>query len=56
MILTVALSKDVSISLLICLFVLRFYGPVNPVGSFRAHLPDRLSPLTDLPVLCTFFR
>ena len=36
-----------------CLFVLRFYGPVNPMGSCRArsvylttHLLGRLSPLT----------
>ena len=35
------------------LFVLKFYGPVNPVGSCRArsvylttHLPGRLSPLS----------
>ena len=46
----------------ICLFVLRFYGPVNPMGSCRAsiylttHLLGRLSPLSGLPVLCTFFR
>ena len=46
-----------------CLFVLRFYGPVNPMGSCRAlsvylttHLLGRLSPLSGLPVLCTFFR
>ena len=37
----------------ICLFVLRFYGPVNPTGSYRAlsvylttHLLGRLSPLS----------
>ena len=37
----------------VCLFVLRFYGPVNPVGSCRArsvylttHLLNRLSPLS----------
>ena len=48
---------------LVCLFVLRFYGPVNPMGSCRArsvylttHLLGRLSPLSGLPVLCTFFR
>ena len=36
-----------------CLFVLRFYGPVNPMGSFRARsvylttrLLGRLSPLS----------
>ena len=47
----------------VCLFVLRFYGPVNPMGSCRArsvylttHLLGRLSPLSGLPVLCTFFR
>ena len=46
-----------------CLFVLRFYGPVNPMGSCRAwsvylttHLLGRLSPLSSSPVLCTFFR
>ena len=45
------------------LFVLRFYGPVNPFGSCRAlsiylttRLLGRLSPLSGLPVLCTFFR
>ena len=44
------------------LFVLRFYGPVNPMGSCRARsvylttrLLDRLSPLSGLTVLCTFF-
>ena len=44
------------------LFVLRFYGPVNPMGSCRARsvylitrLLGRLSPLSGLPVLCTFF-
>ena len=38
---------------LVCLFVLRFYGPVNPMGSCRARsvylttrLLDRLSPLS----------
>ena len=38
--------------LMICLFVLRFYGPVNPLGSCRARsvylttrLLDRLSPV-----------
>ena len=42
----------------VCLFVLRFYGPVNPMGSYRARvmssavsLPNhtllgRLSPLS----------
>ena len=45
------------------LFVLRFYGPVNPMGSCRARsvylttrLMGRLSPLSGKPVLCTFFR
>ena len=45
------------------LFVLRFYGPVNPMGSCQAwsvylttRLLGRLSPLSGLPVLCTFFR
>ena len=47
----------------LCLFVLRFYGPVNPTGSCRARsvylttpLLGRLSPLSGSPVLCTFFR
>ena len=46
----------------VCLFVLRFYGPVNPMGSCGARsvylttrLLGRLSPLSGLPVLCTFF-
>ena len=46
-----------------CLVVLRFYGPVNPMGSCRARsvylttrLLGRLSPLSGSPVLCTFFR
>ena len=37
----------------VCLFVLRFYGPVNPMGSYRARsvylttrLLGRLSPLS----------
>ena len=37
----------------VCLFVLRFYGPVNPMGSCRARLVylttrllSRLSPLS----------
>ena len=45
------------------LFVLRFYGPVTPMGSCRAQsvylttrLLGRLSPLSGSPVLCTFFR
>ena len=47
----------------VCLFVLRFYCPVNPMGSCRARsiylttlLLGRLRPLSGLPVLCTFFR
>ena len=43
--------------------MLRFYGPVNPMGSCRArsvylttHILGRLSPLSGSPVLCTFFR
>ena len=38
----------------VCLFVLRFYGPVNPMGSCQARsvflrtlLLGRLSPLSD---------
>ena len=45
-----------------CLFVLRFYSPVNPMGPCRAwsvylttRLLGRLSPLSGY-VLCTFFR
>ena len=45
------------------LFVLRFYGPVNPMGSCRVRsvylttrLLGRLSPLSGSPELCTFFR
>ena len=45
-----------------CLFVLRFYGPVNPMGSYRARsvylttrLLSRLSPLIGWPVLCHSF-
>ena len=47
----------------VCLFVLRFYGPGNPVGSCRARsvylttrLLGRFGPLGGWPVLCTFFR
>ena len=47
----------------VCLFVLRFYGQVNPTGSCQARsvylttlLLGRLNPLSGLPVLCTFFR
>ena len=46
----------------LALFMLRFYGSVNTMGSCRArsvylttHLLGRLSPLSGLPVLCTFF-
>ena len=46
----------------VCLFVLRFYWPVNPMGSCRARsvylttrLLGRLSPQSGWPVLCTFF-
>ena len=53
------LTKHVSL----LLFVLRFYGPVNPMGLCRARsvylttrLLGRLSPLSGSPVLCTFFR
>ena len=42
-----------ALSLGVCLFVLRFYGPVNPMGSCRARsvylttrLLGRLSPLS----------
>ena len=42
---------------------MRFYGPVNPMGSCQARsvylmtqLLGRFSPLSGLPVLCTFFR
>ena len=45
------------------LFVLRFYGPVNPMGSCQGRtvylttrLLGRLSPLSGYSVLCTFFR
>ena len=44
------------------LFELRFYGPVNPMGSCRARsvylttrLLGRLSPLSSLSELCTSF-
>ena len=48
-------AKWLSVSFLrqVCLFVFRFYGPVNPMGSCRARsvylttrLLGRLSPLT----------
>ena len=42
-----------SVAMMFCLFVLRFYGPVNPMGSCRARsvylttrLLGRLSPLS----------
>ena len=51
-----------NISKLVCLFVLRFYGPVNPMRScwvqsvyLATRLLGRLSPLSGQPVLCTFF-
>ena len=46
-------TEKVRILSFVCLFVLRFYGPVNPMGSCRARsvylttrLLDRLSPLS----------
>ena len=47
-------NVDISyVKLFVCLFVLRFYGPVNPMGSCRARsvylttrLLGRLSPLS----------
>ena len=49
------LGRDQIFTLRFCLFVLRFYGPVNPMGSCRARpvylttrLLDRLSPLTTI--------
>ena len=48
-----AVTTDENRKLLVCLFVLRFYGPVNPMGSCRARavylttrLLGRLSPLS----------
>ena len=45
--------SDLKVNILHCLFVLKFYGPVYPMGSCRAqsvylttHLPGRLSPLS----------
>ena len=45
-------STKTSTASFVCLFMLRFYGPVNPMGSCRArsvylttHVLDRLSPL-----------
>ena len=45
--------SSVSLCCYVCLFVLRFYGPVNPMGSCRARsvylttrLLGRLSPLS----------
>ena len=44
-------------------FVLRLFGPFNPIGSYWAWSVDlttlflgRLSPLSGLPALCTFFQ
>ena len=55
-------KKKKKTNLKMSLFVLRFYGPVNPMGSCRARsvylttrLLGRLSPLSRKPVLCTFF-
>ena len=46
-------SNEYPQSMFVCLFVLRFYGPVKPMGSCRArsvylttHLLGRLSPLS----------
>ena len=46
-------SRRAVVSFMVCLFVLRFYGPVNPMGSCRARsvylttrLLGRLSPLS----------
>ena len=46
-------TKQAFKSSMLCLFVLRFYGPVNPMGSCRARsvylttlLLGRLSPLS----------
>ena len=43
--------SGIILAILVCLFVLRFYGPVNPMGSCRARsvylttrLLGRLSP------------
>ena len=48
--------------MIIHLFVLRFYGPVNPMGSCRAqsvyltlHLLGRLSPLSGLTSIVHIF-
>ena len=48
------IDMDVIMTLFVCLFVLRFYGPVNPIGSCLAWsvylttcLLGRLSPLSD---------
>ena len=48
--------------LFVCLLMLRFQGPVNPMGSccvlsvyLTTLLLGRLSPLSGWPVLCTFF-
>ena len=52
-IIMVAMAKTIHYMLSVCLFVLRFYGPVNPMGSCRARLVylttrllGRLSPLS----------
>ena len=50
---TAAISRNIGSRIDVCLFVLRFYGPVNPMGSCRARsvylttrLLGRLSPLS----------
>ena len=55
-------SEKMMLDLSCVLFVLRFYGPVNPMGSCWAQwvylttcLLGRLSPLSGWPILCTFF-
>ena len=55
-------TQNLAIMNHVILIKLRFYGPVNPLGSCQAWsvyltkcLLGRLSPLISLPVLCTFF-
>ena len=57
------MQEHITFLLLVYLYVLRFYGPVNPMRSCRARsfhlttlLIGRLSPLSGQPVLCIFFR
>ena len=59
---TISMIKDWTRRFKVGLFVLRFYSKVNPLGSCRAQsvyltgcLLGRLSPLSGLPVFCTFF-